>query len=89
MKTTKRLITTILALSILLSVLAGITASALELDEDVIIDDSSIEEELEPMAAAGCSNYDYINYTMNTLKDQNGWKLRMDGDLDHYKIFFR
>ncbi len=87
MKTTKRLITTILTPSILLSFLAGITVSAFELNEDLIIEDSSPEEELMPMAAAGCSNYDYENYTMNQLKVENGWTLRMDREVDHYKIY--
>lgn len=46
-----------------------------------------IDEEIIPMMANGCSNYDYQDYTMNQLKVEMGWTLRMNGDNDHYKIY--
>jgi len=46
-----------------------------------------VEHELVPVMARGCSNYDYDSYTMNQLKIEKGWTLRMNGDADHYIIY--
>ena len=55
--------------------------------EETIVAAEETLQELVPVMARGCSNYDYNSYTMNQLKIEKGWTLRMDGDVDHYIIY--
>ena len=46
--------------------------------EETIVAAEETLQELVPVMARGCSNYDYNSYTMNQLKIEKGWTLRME-----------
>lgn len=92
MKSNRKILALFLILTTILSSITVFYISAAQATDETYIDTLEtenvvIEQELVPVMARGCSNYDYDSYTMNQLKIEKGWKLRMDGDLDHYIIY--
>ena len=85
-KNSKRGIAAILTLCILICV-AGTCVYAASIPEENTAHTEETAQELMPIMARGCSNYDYDGYTMNQLKVEKGWTLRMDGDVYHYIIY--
>ena len=89
-KTIKCLLTMMLVLATFLTLLAGFTVAALELNEDIITDNSPNEEELLPLMSTPCfaSLAEACNMYLGDWRIYSSSKIVGTGQSEGYYIYY-